>query len=300
MKVLIVEDDRKLSRFLSRAFAEEGYNVDLCRTGAEAVRQATDISYDLMVLDWMLPEGDGLSVCRELRRIGNRLPIMMLTARGEVGEKVLALDAGADDYVTKPFHLDEMLARARSLTRRASGPMEGVLRAGPVSMELQKRLVYVDNQRVDLTAREFSLLTLLVKRAGRVVTRSEILAQVWEMQHDPGSNVIDVHIRNLREKLGSAARCIETIRGQGYLFAIPPATGASPGTGGADLPSSVMSTPRMTERMSAPLPVVERSGAEVGRSGPAPADSRGRPEVILGTPSGPVVLSSGKLPSEPE
>ena len=118
--------------------------------------------------------------------------------------------------------------------------MEGVLRAGPVSMELQKRLVYVDNQRVDLTAREFSLLTLLVKRAGRVVTRSEILAQVWEMQHDPGSNVIDVHIRNLREKLGSAARCIETIRGQGYLFAIPPATGASPGTGGADLPSSVM------------------------------------------------------------
>lgn len=222
MKLLVVEDDRKLARFLCRAFNEEGYQVDLCRTGAEAIRQASEISYDMLVLDWMLPEGDGLSVCRELRRQGSRLPIIMLTARGEVGEKVLALDAGADDYLTKPFHLNEMLARVRSLLRRTSGPSEGVLRSGPISMELHKRVVYVDNVRVDLTSREFSLLALLVRRSGKVVTRSEILAQVWEMQHDPGSNVIDVHIRNLREKLGASARYIETIRGQGYLFSGTP------------------------------------------------------------------------------
>jgi DNA-binding response OmpR family regulator len=220
MKVLIIEDDRKLASFLSRAFSEEGYVVDTCRTGAEALQQSRVIPYDLLVLDWMLPEGDGLSVCRELRRLGNTVPVLMLTARGEVGEKVTALDAGADDYVTKPFHLDEIMARARSLQRRASSSFEGSLRAGPIVLDMRLRHAHVDGARIDLTTREFALLALLVQKAGRVVTRSEIFEQVWESRFDPGSNVIDVHVRNLRDKLGAAATWLETVRGQGYCLSL--------------------------------------------------------------------------------
>ncbi len=220
MKVLIVEDDRKLSSFLSRAFSEEGYVVDTCRTGAEALQQSRAIPYDLLVLDWMLPEGDGLSVCRELRRLGNAVPVLMLTARGEVGEKVTALDAGADDYVTKPFHLDELMARARSLQRRSGAGADGVLRAGPIVLDMRQRHAHINGVRIDLTARELSLLALLLRNAGRVVTRSEIFEQVWESRFDPGSNVIDVHVRNLRDKLGAAATWLETVRGQGYCLSL--------------------------------------------------------------------------------
>ncbi|MBI5533625.1 MAG: response regulator transcription factor [Deltaproteobacteria bacterium] len=220
MKVLIVEDDRKLLSFLARAFAEEGYVVDVCRTGAEALRQATSIKYELIVLDWMLPEQDGLSVCRELRRIGSSVPVLMLTARSEVGEKVTALDGGADDYVTKPFHLDELMARSRALTRRSNGANDGVIRAGPVVLDQRERKVHVNGVRLDITAREFALLALLARSAGRVVTRSEILSHVWDMRSDPGSNVIDVHVRNIRDKLGEAATWLETVRGQGYRFAL--------------------------------------------------------------------------------
>lgn len=220
MKVLIVEDDRKLLSFLCRAFEEEGYTVDVCRTGGEALRQATSIQYDLIVLDWMLPEQDGLSVCREVRRIGNAVPILVLTARSEVGEKVTALDSGADDYVTKPFQLDELMARARALTRRSTGAQDGMVRAGPVVLDLKERRAHVSGVKIELTTREFALLWLLARRAGRVVTRSEILAHVWDMRTDPGSNVIDVHVRNIREKLGTAANYLETVRGQGYRFTL--------------------------------------------------------------------------------
>jgi DNA-binding response OmpR family regulator len=220
MKVLIVEDDRKLLGFLSRAFSEEGYVVDVCRTGAEALHQATSIKYELIVLDWMLPEQDGLSVCRELRRIGSAVPVLMLTARSEVGEKVTALDGGADDYVTKPFHLDELMARSRALTRRSTGANDGVIRAGPMVLDQRERKAHINGVRVEVTAREFALLALLARNAGRVVTRSEILAHVWDMRSDPGSNVIDVHIRNIRDKLGEAAAWLETVRGQGYRFSL--------------------------------------------------------------------------------
>ena len=217
MKVLIVEDDRKLSGFLCRAFSEEGYVVDSCRTGAEAIGQASQIAYDLVVLDWMLPEKDGLSVCRDLRQGGSQVPVLMLTARGEVGEKVQALNAGADDYLTKPFHLDELMARARSLTRRGSGTLD-VLRVGPVVVDCRSHVVHVNGTRIDVTAREYALLLLLLRNAGRVVTRSEIFAQVWQTASDPGSNVIDVNVRHLRDKLGEAASFLETMRGQGYRF----------------------------------------------------------------------------------
>jgi len=217
MKVLIAEDDKKLASFLSRAFAEEGYVVDACRSGREATEQAQTIPYELLVLDWMLPDGDGLSVCRALRQAGSRIPILMLTARGEVGEKVTALDAGADDYLTKPFHLDELLARARSLMRRSSA-IADVLRCGRITIDIRERHVHVEGMRIELTQKEFALLNLLCKNAGRVVTRSEILSQVWETMYDPGSNVIEVNVRHLREKLGEAATALETVRGQGYRF----------------------------------------------------------------------------------
>jgi DNA-binding response OmpR family regulator len=219
MKVLLVEDDRKLQRFLMRALEEEGYVVDACRTGDDAIQQATAIAYELIVLDWMLPEKDGLSVCRELRRLGSRTPIVMLTARGEVGERVTALDAGADDYVTKPFHLDELLARIRALLRRGSSLPE-VVRVGPISLDFRAHVAHVDGTKLDLTAREFSLLAMLARNAGRVVTRSEILSHVWQLTRDPGSNVIEVNIRNLRDKLGAAADRLETVRGQGYRLTL--------------------------------------------------------------------------------
>jgi DNA-binding response OmpR family regulator len=219
MKVLIAEDDRKLSQFLIRAFGEEGYIVDSCRTGTQAVEQTRSIAYDLLVLDWMLPEKDGLSVCRELRQAGHKVPVLMLTARGEVGEKVQALDAGADDYLTKPFHLDELMARARSLTRRGGAGLD-TLRIGPVVVDVKGHIVHVNGARVDLTAREYALLLLLLRNTGRVVTRTEILAQVWQTQSDPGSNVIEVNVRHLRDKLGDAAACLETMRGQGSRFCL--------------------------------------------------------------------------------
>jgi DNA-binding response OmpR family regulator len=220
MKVLLVEDDRKLQSFLSRALVEEGCAVDACRTGPEALRQLGSIKYDLVVLDWMLPEQDGLSVCRDLRRQGNQTPVLMLTARNEVGEKVMGLDAGADDYVTKPFHLDELMARVRALLRRADGTQDGVVRAGPIVIDHKERRVHADGLRVELTSRELALLSLLVRNARRVVTRSEILAHVWETHSDPGSNVIDVHMRNLRDKLGASAQWLKTVRGRGYRFAL--------------------------------------------------------------------------------
>lgn len=223
MKVLIVEDDRKLASFLRRALMEEGFVVDACRTGHEALAQLASIPYDLVVLDWMLPEGDGLGVCRELRRRGSSAPVLMLTARGEVGEKVLALDAGADDYVTKPFHLEELLARARALVRRGSHH-DGVIRVGPFVLDERRRTLHVDGARVELTARELSLLALLARNAGRVVGRAEILAQVWEVRFDPESNVVDVHVSNLREKLGPAAAFVETVRGQGYRLRLDEGT----------------------------------------------------------------------------
>ncbi len=221
MKVLIVEDDRKLQSFIARALNEEGYVTDICRTGREALEQLGQITYDLVVLDWMLPEGDGLSVCRSLRERGSRVPVLMLTARDDVGEKVLALDAGADDYVTKPFHLAEFLARVRSLLRRTAESQVSTLRVGALSLDLRHRVLHVQGRRIELTGRELGLLEVLMRNTGRVVTRTEILDQVWGVHFDPESNVIEVHMRRLREKLGDAAASLETVRGQGYRMASP-------------------------------------------------------------------------------
>lgn len=219
MKVLVVEDDRKLARFVAQALTEERYVVDVCRSGKDALEQCHHIGYALVILDWMLPDLDGISVCRELRRSGSTVPILMLTARAELGERVMGLDAGADDYLTKPFHLEELLARVRAAVRR--GNVEPTtLRVGSLVVDMMEHVVHVEGARVDLTPREYGLLLLLARNAGRVVTRTEILAQVWQTTRDPGSNVIDVNVRNLREKLGTNAPALETVRGQGYRLAL--------------------------------------------------------------------------------
>lgn len=215
MKALVVEDDAKVARLLARALTEEGYAVDTCASGLEAIRQATAVAYDTVVLDWMLREGDGLSVCRTLRQAGRTVPILMLTARGEVSERVLGLEAGADDYLVKPFHIDEFLARVRSLQRRAGGGY-AAMRVGPLVLQRIERRALLDGKLLDLTSREYALLLHLAYRADQVVTRSDLLSQVWESRIDPGSNVIEVHVSHLRDKFADDAWMIETVRGQGY------------------------------------------------------------------------------------
>lgn len=218
MKILLVEDDKKVGSFIYKALAEEGYVVDRAHNLSEGEASFRQIAYDAIILDWMLPDGDGVSLCRSIRQSGSTTPIMMLTARSEVGEKVVALDAGADDYLTKPFALEEFLARVRALARRSVGGALN-LRVGPLQLDLRTRTVLNDGQRVELTAKEFALLELLVRHAPRILSRSEILTSVWSLNADPGSNLIEVHIRHLRDKLGATAPRIETVRTQGYRFA---------------------------------------------------------------------------------
>lgn len=215
MKILVVEDNMKLARFLQRALQEEHYVVDIVEDGGKAIEQSSSIEYDLMILDWMLPRTDGLVVCRTLRGRGSDTPILMLTARTEVSERILGLDAGADDYLPKPFDLGELLARVRALGRRGAGTA-GVVKAGPLKLDRLERHATLNGQAVNLTPREFALLTYLAKESGRVVPRTELLREVWETTYDPGSNVIDAHIKKVREKLGDFASLIETVRGVGY------------------------------------------------------------------------------------
>src|SRR5580658_5053314 len=221
VKVLVLEDDPRQARFLWRVLSEEGLVVDLCTRGADAVSQAGSSRYDLIVLDWMVPETDGLTVCREVRRAGGITPILMLTARGEIRERVLGLEAGADDYMVKPFEVDEFVARVRALLRRASG--FAVLHCGDLHIDPVARQAKVMDVALALTNREFALLLDLVHRADRIVKRSDLLAHACGMHFDPGSNLVEVHISRLRDKLGDHAWMIETVRGVGYRLRGAPA-----------------------------------------------------------------------------
>jgi DNA-binding response OmpR family regulator len=214
MKVLIVEDDAKLARFLSRILTEEGYVTDVCRSGSDAVAQARSGVYELVILDWMLPELDGLSVCREVRKAGLTLPVLMLSARGELQERVLGLQSGADDYVVKPFEVEELLARVHALARRAAG--FATMQFGELSLDRLQHRFLLGGKPLELTGREYGLLLHLAFRSERVVTRSELLQQVWDASFDTGTNVVDVHVSRLRDKLGDHAWMIETVRGTGY------------------------------------------------------------------------------------
>jgi DNA-binding response OmpR family regulator len=219
VKVLVVEDDRKLARFLQRVLTEEGFTADVCATGSDALAQARSGIYGLVLLDWMIPDNDGLEVCRQLRRSGCNVPIIILTARGDLSERVLGLEAGADDYIIKPFEVDELVARVKALLRRASGTPR--LKFGELEIDREGRRVMIEDESVDLTAREYNLLLHLALRAGQVVKRTELLTHVWSTQFDPESNVVEVHISRLRDKLGKEAGMIETVRGRGYRLRLP-------------------------------------------------------------------------------
>ena len=215
MRLLVVEDEARIASFLIRGLRAQGYAVEHVATGEEALRGARDPDLDLMILDLGLPDMDGTEVLRRLRAAGTRLPILVLTARGEVGDRVVSLDLGADDYLVKPFAFDELLARIRARLREQDGPST-VVSVGAVALDIPTRRVSVDGAEHDLTAREFSLLQIFLRRPGQVLTREQILSQVWELDWDPGSNVVDVYVGYLRRKLGEGR--IETVRGVGYRF----------------------------------------------------------------------------------
>lgn len=220
MKVLLVEDDGKIASFVKRGLKEQGFIVDACHDGDEGYARAAGQSYDVIVLDIMLPGRDGLSVLRQLREEKNTVPVILLTARSALNERVEGLDLGADDYLCKPFYMEELLARVHAVTRRASGEQLSLMQAADLTVNLISREVRLGKKKVELTAREFSLLELMMRSPGRVYTRTQILEHVWGYDFDPQTNVVDVYVRRLRSKIDAdpALPLIETVRGVGYRF----------------------------------------------------------------------------------
>ena len=218
MKILVVEDDRKVAGFIEQGLREEGYAVDVAGDGEEASAMAHINAYDAILLDLMLPKKNGLQVALELRREGVHSPIMMLTARDATEDIVRGLDAGADDYLTKPFRFDELLARIRALLRRGGSQRLERLSYGLLQLDRLKHAAYADGKKLDLTPREFSLLEHFMLRPEEVVRRTELLEKVWDMHFDPESNVVDVHVGNLRKKLRDTGvrDVIQTVRGVGF------------------------------------------------------------------------------------
>ncbi len=219
MKILLVEDDRNLRGFLKKAFREEGCAVDECESGDRALDRALRRSYDCIVLDLMLPGLDGFSVVQELRQRGVHTPVLILTARDEVDSRVRGLELGADDYLSKPFDLAELMARVHALVRRAKLRHGDVsLSAGDLALDPLKRKVTRNGKRIDLSPREFALLEFLIRNAGRTVSRSRIAEAVWNYQFDTETNVVDVYINYLRKKLAvkDQPTLIQTVRGVGY------------------------------------------------------------------------------------
>ena len=220
MRVLIVEDDQKVADFLAKGFKEEFYAVDVCFDGNEAVEFAEAFTYDLIILDIMLPNKNGLQVCRELRQKNIPSPILMLTVRDSVEDKVKGLQAGADDYLTKPFAFSELLARVQALLRRSHDYKTGSLRIADLELDPNTRKVTRGGKLISLTGKEYALLEYLLRNQGRVITQSMIIDHVWDMNFDSTSNVVNVYINHLREKVdkGFARPLIHTVRGAGYML----------------------------------------------------------------------------------
>ena len=218
MRILVVEDERKIATFIQKGLKESGFVVDIVHRGDEALEIIEENHFDGVVLDIMLPGRDGLSVLRILRQRSNAVPVIILTARGEVSEKVEGLDLGADDYLAKPFSIDELTARVRALTRRNTGENLVRYRVADLTLDLATRIVRRGNRRIDLTTREFSLLECLMRAPGRVFTRTQLCERVWEYHFDPESNLVDVYIQRLRRKIddGETTKLIQTVRGTGY------------------------------------------------------------------------------------
>jgi len=219
VKILVVEDERRIREWVAKALREEGFVVDAVADGDGAYDLLRNHSYDGAVFDIMVPGRDGLSLLKTIRREGNNLPVLFLSARGEWGDRVEGLNLGADDYLAKPFQIDELVARLRAICRRSTGEHLNVIESGPVRMNLATREVLVDGRKVELSAREFAMLEIFVRSPRRVFTRTQILDRVWDYDFDPQTNVVDVYVRKLRNHLGPGHRdCIETIRGVGYRY----------------------------------------------------------------------------------
>ncbi|MBX3285212.1 MAG: response regulator transcription factor [Actinobacteria bacterium] len=218
MRVLVVDDDPKMASVLKRALEHEGYAVDLATDGTEALWAGQEFPYDAIVLDAVIPAPDGFAVCEGLRAAGRWMPVLMLTGRDSVEDRIRGLDAGADDYLPKPFALTELFARLRALLRRDPGERPVVLAAGDLRLDPATHSVARGDEVIDLSAREFSLLELLLRHKGEVLNRTAIIDHVWDLAYDGTSNVVDVYIRYLRDKVDRpfGRTSIETVRGAGY------------------------------------------------------------------------------------
>jgi two-component system, OmpR family, response regulator len=223
LKLLIVEDEKKILSLIKKGLEAQGFVVETSQNGDEGYLLAPTRPYDALVLDIMVPGRDGLSILRQLRERKNLVPVILLTARSELNERLEGLNLGADDYLTKPFFIDELIARIHAVTRRSTGAAQSILAVGDLTLNLLTREVNRGPAKVELTPREFALLESLMRSPGRVLTRVQICEQVWDYNFDPGTNLVEVYIQRLRRKVdGSAAvKLIETIRGVGYRIALP-------------------------------------------------------------------------------
>ena len=220
MRILLVEDDRKAATLLTRGLQEEGFVVDVAGTGEDGEEKATVNEYDLLVLDWLLPGKDGLAVCRALREAGNSTPILMLTARDAVADRVSGLRTGADDYLTKPFAFDELLARVRALLRRSRVAQPTVLRVADLALDPATRRVTRGDVAITLTPKEYAILEVLMRAAGEVVTRTRLAERVWDEAAEVLDNLVDAHVSHLRKKIDrrTSLPLIHTVRGIGYVL----------------------------------------------------------------------------------
>ena len=234
MKILIVEDEVKTGDYLRQGLSEAGFVTDLVRDGMDGLHRAQSEDYDLVILDVMLPRLDGWHILRALRQAGKDLPVLFLTARDQIEDRVKGLEAGADDYLVKPFAFAELLARVRTLLRRGKTKEAERLSAADLELDLLRRRVSRAGKRIDLTAKEFALLELLLRRQGEVLPRSLIASQVWDMNFDSDTNVIEVAVRRLRSKVDDEfePKLIRTVRGMGYVLDVPePPPGPGSGSG---------------------------------------------------------------------
>lgn len=220
MRILVIEDEAKIAQFIKRGLKEEGYAVDVANDGEEGHFLLSSNEYDAIILDLMLPKIDGLTLCRTLRKEGNQTPIIMLTAKDTVKDKVKGLDSGADDYLPKPFAFEELLARVRVLLRKKDSRVQTQLKVEDLSLDLLTHKVTRGDREIDLTVKEYALLEYLMRNAGNIVTRTMISEHVWDINFDTFTNVIDVYINYLRNKIDSdfADKMIHTVRGKGYLL----------------------------------------------------------------------------------
>jgi two-component system copper resistance phosphate regulon response regulator CusR len=220
MRILIVEDEPKMAAFVQRGLAAERYAVDVCADGREGLEMARAFLYDLIILDFMLPKLDGRELLQRIRRDNSTVPVIMLTARGSIEDKVKLFETGADDYLTKPFAFAELLVRAKALLRRGPVSRSSTLVVGPLRLDRLTQQVSRDGRNAELTAKEYSLLEYLMQNEGRVLSRNMIVEHIWDQSFDGVTNIVDVHVRNLRAKIdeGFGQRLIRTVRGSGYMI----------------------------------------------------------------------------------